>query len=613
MTVQQTVETATPKAPQPKEAQPMPGAQPMSGALPHVSPQAVAEIVGALSPRLAKRLDAATAKLASCPAAWTDGVLRIAVAEDAEVTLHTVDGVVTAADAVSCSCLLAPACLHRAAAVSAAPLAATADGDDTPAAAAAPADQHKPLPEQESQPGGEPTRAELDAAADLWRAGGAVLAAGAAGSGAVLRAELLRAAHSARLAGLYRPAAAGVNLASLLRAARAEDPGYRLDDLVGSLRELLDVSRRLMAGDDPQARGTARQDYGATGSLRLYGLFSEPVLTATHVGAVTYLLDPDGAVASVADVLPHQGALDARTARATAGRAVRLGDVRFSHIELSRSGVLVSGATRSATGRLGSGASVRAVGTTGAAWSEPPLSRLWHQPLAAQIRRALDAGTLSEAQRPAGADLLYLDLTVLGPGDGRLMARVEGADATVALLPGHAHPDLPCRRNLARLAARPGLTVRAVGRLVRAADAQLQLLAVELDGHRYNLGLEDLPTPTAPTSTPPPPLDHRLPPADGAPTRLLLRRLERAAVSGRRALAHDSAAPADAAGLRRSALPTAALLLDDLHAAAHDTSRDVFGRVTGNDTERFTRSWLTAACYLTAFTEARCSAAWLPS
>jgi hypothetical protein len=578
----------------------------LPGTLPKVGPQAVAEIVGALSPRLAKRLDAAAAKLASRPAVWTDGVVRIAVAEDAEVTLRTVDGVVTGAGDVSCSCLLAPACLHRAAVVSAAPLASATDDRELPTSP----QQDEPLPEQTST---DLTPAELRAAANLWRAAGAVLAAGMTGSGAVVQAELLRAAHSARLAGLHRPAAAGVGLVSLVRAARAEEPGYRLEDLVGALRELLGVTHRLTARGDRDARGTARQDYTAAGSLRLYGLLSEPILTATHIGAVTYLLDPDGTVASVADVLPHQGEPGAHAARAAAGRAVRLGDVRLNHTELSRSGVLVSGATRSATGRLGSGASVRAVGTTGAAWSEPPLSSPWQQPLAAQIRRALGASTLSGAQRPAGADLLFLDLVLLGPSDGRLLARVEGTDTTAALLPAHPHPDLPYRRNLALLAARPGLAVRAIGRLVRAADAQLHLLAVEFDGRRYNLGLEELPTLTATAPTPPAMVDEQLPDADAAPTQPLLRRLERTAVSGRRALARDSAAPTDAARLQRHALPTAALLLNDLHAAARDTTRDTFGRVTPIDTDRFTRSWLTAACYLDAFAEARCSAAWLPS
>nr|WP_243876378.1 hypothetical protein [Streptomyces sp. 846.5] len=511
---------------------------------------------------------------------------------------------VTGAGDVSCSCLLAPACLHRAAVVSAAPLASATDDRELPTSP----QQDEPLPEQTST---DLTPAELRAAADLWRAGGAVLAAGMTGSGAVVQAELLRAAHSARLAGLHRPAAAGVGLVSLLRAARAEDPGYRLGDLVGALRELLGTTHRLTARGDRDARGTARQDFTAAGSLRLYGLLSEPVLTATHIGAVTYLLDPDGTVASVADILPHQGEPGARAARAAAGRAVRLGDVRLNHTELSRSGVLVSGATRSATGRLGSGASVRAVGTTGAAWSEPPLSSPWQQPLGAQIRRALDASTRSGAQRPAGADLLFLDLVLLGPSGGRLLARVEGTDTTAALLPAHPHPDLPYRRNLALLASRPGLGVRAIGRLVRAADAHVHLLAVEIDGRRYNLGLEELPT--LPATQPAARVDEQIPDADAAPTQPLLRRLERTAVSGRRALARDSAIPTDSARLQRNALPTAALLLNDLHAAARDTTRDTFGRVTAIDTDRFTRSWLTAACYLDAFPEARCSAAWLPS
>ncbi|CAM5257854.1 hypothetical protein SGRIM128S_01243 [Streptomyces griseomycini] len=100
----------------------------------------------------------------------------------------------------------------------------------------------------------------------------------------MLQAELLHAAHTARLAGLPRAWAAAVSVVTEVRAARSADPGHRLADLAGALAGVLGVAHRLPHATGPdltELRGTVRQPYRPDGSLRLYGLFSEPVLTAT--------------------------------------------------------------------------------------------------------------------------------------------------------------------------------------------------------------------------------------------------------------------------------------------------------------------------------------------
>ncbi|WP_051943018.1 hypothetical protein [Streptacidiphilus rugosus] len=613
--------------------------------LPAVEPHVVADIVGALPPRLAKRLDSAVAKVATRPRSWSEdsAELRIAVDEDAELVLRTDGGTVTSAEAVVCSCLLAPACLHRAAAVSAAPLAAAqsdAGADDQPPPFAQPTSSTKTttstgpdsVPEGAVGDGTTPGAStagktaedqlsprEREAASGLWQAGAAVLAAGTGGSGAVLQAELLRAAHAAALAGLHRAAAAAVRTTALVRGARNADPSFRLADLSAALCELLLVSHGLGAdtsahapgGDSLAAlRGVARQSYAAAGSLRLYGLFTEPVLTDTHAGAVTCLVDRHGVLSSVGDVLPHDGSPDAAAARAAAGRAVRLGDTMLSHVQLSGGGLSLSGATRSGTGRLGAGRGVRAIGAAGVGWTEAPLAALWEKPLRDQLTRALAAHSLPRTERAVGADLLFVDLTLLGPADGRLLARVDGTATPVALLPAHPEPGLAYARNLAVLADHPGLRLRAVGRLAATDRPALHLLAAELDGHRVNLGVA--PLPPLPDPTPPPETGPSVAPASGdAPTHLLLRRTERALASGRRALHHDSSAPADVARLHRAALPTAATLLDGLHRAARDVPRDAFGRSHPDNPAQFARTWLAAVSYLSAFTTARCVDLWL--
>ncbi|WUD71822.1 SWIM zinc finger family protein [Streptomyces sp. NBC_00510] len=576
----------------------------MSQQLPPVAPAVTAELVGALSPRLRKRLDAGVAKLAARPVVVDGDTVRIAVDDDTDLELHAPGGTVTRAEDVRCGCLLAPDCLHRAAAASAAPVA-EAPG---PAAEGAPpraAGGTAP----EASPGAEPETAtpQQHAAADALRAAGAaVLDAGIDGSGAVVQAELLRAAHSARLSGLPRAAAAAVSVVTRLRAARAADPGHRLADLAAALRELLGTAHRVPYATGPElaaVRGTARQPYTPDGSLRLYGLFSEPVLTASgYAGAVTWTADADGRLYTVSDVAPGGPG----RATGAADRAVRIGDTALSHRELSRAGLAVSGATVSPTGRLGAGAAVRAVRAPGAAWTAEPLDRLWRVPVAEQAVRALSTGD----------GLLFLDVTLIGTvreaGGDCLLAECDGL--TLRLAAAHDHPALPHRDNLRLLAGAPGISLRVIARLDPAPHPRALLLATshpaDLEA-RVDTGLDRLQRADLPAAEPLAPLP--LPPSaapDEAPVHLLLRRVHQAASGGRRVLALPTSSAPDARRLRRAALPTAADLLEDLHRAAADRGRDSFGRLLPADTDRFALAWLAAAVYADELSRALCAAAW---
>ncbi|MEV7599296.1 hypothetical protein AB0O91_18140 [Kitasatospora sp. NPDC089797] len=690
---------------------------------PGVRPEVVAEVVSGLSARLQKRLDGAAAKLAQRPVSRVGGEWRVQVDEEALLVLHAPDGVVVGPDDVRCGCLLAPACVHRAAAVSLCPLAEAPEAADTdPAVDAAGAGNvagtsaaigaveagggagasgTAPAPAAPTAaPPAALTPAELAAARPLHRAACALLAAGVSGAGAVAQAELLRAAHRARVAGLYRPAAAAVAVVTRIRSARSGAPEHRLADLVAGLRDLLALTTALTApalaapapasptspAVDPAAlaalRGTARQSYAEEGGLRLYGLFAEPVLTATHAGAVSWAVDAGGRLSTVAEVMPHGDATAAAPLAVGAGnRTVRLGDAALSHREFSRGGLAVQGATRSVSGRLGAGASVRAVRAAGAAWTAEPSVRLWSEPPAAQVARALAAQELPYESRPAGSDLLFLDVTLLGAaptgpdGSLQLLARarsaacgpVAGPPATepvaadlpavepvIALRPGHEHPDLAFRANLALLATAPGLRLRLIGRLERADHPELRVLAIGTppdtggpapDGRephrlalpadrsgRVNLGLERLQTADLQTTdlltaelqpddlqpdefrsadprTPPPGLPAA--PPVGPPVHVLGRRVEQTVTTGRSALAPSAAtAAADRGLLRAAGLATAAELLDGLRAAGVDQRRDVFGRVVPDDHEAFATAWLAAADYIEALATALCAAAW---
>ncbi|MEV7843453.1 hypothetical protein [Streptomyces cyaneofuscatus] len=624
--------------------------------LPPVAPEVTATLVEDLSPRLRKRLDAAVTKLGSRPTHRDGDTVTIAVDDDTELRLHAPGGVVATVDAITCGCLLAPACVHRAAAASAAPAADPAPepepaAESAPDAAPDPAAQpaaptvpdSTPPPNSTPSPGDttpptapalattppstpvtvpapdEATPAQREAAAALWSAGAAVLEAGVAGAGAVAQAALLRAAHTARLRQLPRGASAALSVVTLLRAARAGDPSYRTADLVTALAELLGTAHRLGTASGAElaaVRGRARRPYSPDGSLRLYGLFTEPVVTDSgHGGARTWVVTADGRLCTVGDVAPG----GVGRALGVADRTVRLGDTALTHRELGRAGLAVSGATVSPDGRLGAGKGVKAVTARGAAWTEPPLAALWETPPAEQAARALRSVSRYAEPDGGGSDLLFLDIELLGAvgesGGTCLLARCDGG-VPVRLAVADDDPALAHRDNLMLLATAPGTRLRIIGRLVPAPHPRLTLLAcshptgestVDLGFDR--LSRADLPDPGAPVHSAP---DRPGGPGTESPLHLLERRVEQTVLAGRAALGMLGDVTAEARRLRRAGLPTAAGLLTALRASAARRERDLFGRLLPADTDGFAAHWLAAARYTASVAESLCAAAWEP-
>lgn len=619
--------------------------------LPPVAPEVTATLVEDLSPRLRKRLDAAVTKLSSRPTHRDGDTVTIAVDDDTELRLHAPGGVVATVDAITCGCLLAPACVHRAAAACAAPAAdPVLEPDPDPDSASDPAVQPPPAapgstlpsdydsdsdpppvdttpataPDQASTTASTPvpdeaTPAQREAATGLWSAGAAVLETGVDGAGAVAQAALLRAAHTARLRQLPRGASAALSVVTLLRAARAGDPSYRTTDLVTALAELLGTAHRVGTASGTElaaVRGRARRPYAPDGSLRLYGLFTEPVVTDSgHGGARTWVATPDGRLCTVGDVAPG----GVGRARGVADRTVRLGDTALTHRELGRAGLAVSGATVSPDGRLGAGKGVKAVTARGAAWTEPPLAALWEPPPAEQAARALRSVSRYAEPDGGGSDLLFLYVELLGAvresGGICLLARCDGG-AVVRLTVADDDPALAHRDNLMLLATAPGTRLRIIGRLVPAPHPRLTLLAcshptgestVDLGFDR--LSRADLPDPGAPVHAAPAPPGG---PGTESPLHLLERRVEQTVPAGRAALGMLGDVTAEARRLRIAGLPTAAGLLTALRASAARRERDLFGRLLPADTDGFAAHWLAAARYTAAVAESLCAAAWEP-
>ncbi|MER6577820.1 hypothetical protein [Nonomuraea sp. NPDC001023] len=160
-----------------------------SATLPPAAPHVVAAAVDGLTSRLRKKLDAAVDQYAALDRVADGADVVVTCGEDAVVTLSPgPSGVIAEEGQARCSCLLAPRCLHRAALLTACPLADTLPLDvetDTP-----PSPSGQPDPPsadgRPAQPATEPTRRP-----DTGQAGtesgpdtGAGQAGAAAGSGA---------------------------------------------------------------------------------------------------------------------------------------------------------------------------------------------------------------------------------------------------------------------------------------------------------------------------------------------------------------------------------------------------------------------------------------------
>ncbi|GLV99065.1 hypothetical protein [Streptomyces lavendulae] len=498
-------------------------------------------------------------------------------------------------------------------------------------AAARPAAGSRPLPggRPQARPGGDAggdaavavTAAQRAAGAGLWAVGAEALAAGVTAAGAVAQAELLRAAHTARLAGLPQAEAAALRVVRGLRAARERHAAQRLGDLAAAFRELLTSAAPLASGTGgPGLTGGARRAYTAGGSLRVYGLCREPVLSATgYGGVVTHLLGADGCAYSLSDVRP--GGL--ARARGAGAASVALGGGVLDHAGLARAGLRIVGATVSADGRLGAGRGVRATPMPVTPWTAEPLAALFARPAAEAV-----AELLSRDEAEPG--LLGCDVEVVGAAGEHLLVREARADAPLLRLrPAHPHPELAHTANLRRLAGYPGLAVRILGRPDPDRAATLSPLAVgPVPGAAYtlrlppewrdraDLGYDRLQGAHFPGEAPAATAEAVVPgpdPLADAPLWRVGRLLETGVAGGRRAVAETARGPQPLTAygpLRRAGFGAAADLAAALVAEADRRPRDVFGRLTDASSDGYAWAWLAASTHLKAARRSLVTASW---
>lgn len=578
-----------------------------------VAPSLFADLAKKAPARLVRKLD----KNPQIARSWSweegaEGKTTVATDRGETVTLRPISGVLSAAEQVSCTCLLTPRCLHVLAVVTSLDVA----------------EPSGPIAAQKAPPTeSEPTEVELTdgqrkAAQAAWIAATAVVESGALGAGALTQAELLRAAHSCRGAGLYRLSSAGVRVFRSIRELKERSAAFSLSRLSSDLSEMLECSYIL--SNDGQRRGqplphsligTARRRYEEAGSLHLFGLLSEPVVAAGgYAGVVTYLCDSDGRVFTTADVKPGPPS----RASTAYSAPVSVGDVCSPHRDLCRQVLYLQHAKTSHDGRLSAGAKVKAVRGGSSSWSDQGPSALFDAPLADQMERVARAVALPPAERRAGADLLFLTGEVVGASRAGVVLAVRSGQAQKPLITLRApsdHSFLEFNRNLERLGRLRGLPVRVAGRVQMDRPRWLTALALapglsderstpslRLPTHwegRVNMGLDPLQGAHIEGAG----AQHPgIEPADGSepnPLELLRRRLDRMAIGGRATLPPEAreALEAEAARLRHAMMPSAAQLLRTLAESANKAGRDISGARKRGASHDLAVVWLTACMY----------------
>jgi hypothetical protein len=561
---------------------------------PRIAADVSAALTAAIPPRLVKKLDAEP----TLAEKWTWTAAGVTTDKGETVTFMLVAEVITQ---VVCSCLLAPKCLHVAAVIM------LLEPDET--AAAPPPDVSGAIPEEAEVAVVSANAAE--AARRAFRAVADILATGAEASGAFAQAELLRAIHACRSAGLHRLAAAQTRALRSIRELRADRAEFELRVLTADLREALAVAHDLAAGHTAQTLvGTARRDYETIGNVRLRGVFSEAIVARSgYGGAITYLVDDKGNFYTRADVAPGDASRAAAAYDASAG----IGDAVLPHRELCRTGLFVSDATASADGRLGAGQKVRAVrASEPSRWDGDHLAARFRMPLADQLARIASRDADPDELRPAGWDLAFVEGMLLGgPGGvGIVCQHGEAGNVLIQLVTAHDHRALPARDNLIVLAKASGLRVRAIGRVRLGAPRLLEVLAVApaADETRFAMpdawhGRVNLHYDRLSLLAIPPDSVELVPLAPAPPTEDLLsplrRRVERAVLGGAGTLPTHAIPELDreAAQLADKALRGGAEVLRDLAAIAHDASRAATGTRRPLDRPTFARAWLRAALY----------------
>jgi len=574
---------------------------------PTVAPGVLGEILASAPARLQRKLD-------KNPEAAEDWKWQH---KDGEVVVDTGSETVTlkaneirTVDNVTCTCLLSPRCFHVVATLS---LLEIADAGEESEAAVEPEviadDEENRLTDKQAR-----------AAKEMFNVLGTILAGGLRAAGASQQSRLLRAVHECRSHGLHRLAASGLRVLQHIRQLRIDAHAtdevaseFDSDVAVTDLGDALEVAWRLCQLEENAALpapivGTARRRYTPFTSMKLHGLFSEPILTNSgYAGAVTYLISEDGWMASVSDVQPG----DASRLRQAWKSGVDVAGMSISNRELSRSALLISQATRSADGRIGGGQSARAVAVKTEGWSCAAIQKRFNEPLTAQIERCFSLQTLPFEQRPAGSDFVFVTAEMMGYMGHRLIGRDVNSDSVLQFSIPIDHDEVPFRENFSLLARAPRQVWQCIGRVQLSQPGEISLLALAphlIEGQEHvfslpdsmsfhvDLGFDEL-SRSHFTKAERSPVQFPFQAAKNTVTDdVLFRWLRAIAIGGRHAVPSGkvNAMVRDARHLARQLRPTASALLTNLAETAVSTSTDLRGLRFPANSESLAQHWLAA-------------------
>ncbi|MDO5067930.1 MAG: hypothetical protein Q4D96_11670 [Propionibacteriaceae bacterium] len=312
-----------------------------------ISPALLAGIVEALAPRVRRRVDALLESPPELGLVVDFGNATVRVAQVEQLTEP---------EQLSCDCLLAPACAHRAVVALLLPVA---DGEPSTS-------PEVPQPAAETPDSPPLSPAQRDAVAVVSTHLRHALLVGSARLSAADRGELAADLHRLRTFGLVT-ADRGLTgyVSSLQGRGRPNLPGF-----AAALLNLHQLER--LGPEDPAGEllGRARESYRDVGGLRLTPLSAEPILTASgFAGSQVSFHDSSGRVWKLARVRPGT-ARDIVTHYLAGETWAGISD---SHAVLSRHRLLVSDATARDDGRLGGGRQVRAArGEAAMLWEQVP-------------------------------------------------------------------------------------------------------------------------------------------------------------------------------------------------------------------------------------------------
>lgn len=574
---------------------------------PRIHPNVFASIAESAPDRVRKKLD----KEPTVAHDWVwalEGTTWTIDAGSEKVTLEIAENVIAKAEQVGCSCLLSPRCFHVLSVLSVLELA-DAIAVETPIAQETADDDEEKLPAELSED-------QKAAARSMWNAAAAILATGARAAGTLLQSQLLRAIHECRSVGLHRLGSAGVRVMQNIRWLREEHDAFSREDLLADFAELLKVAWTLSRGETIPTQewmGVAKRKFTPAGSLRLTGLFTEPILTRSgYSGVATYLLGDEDSIFSFSNVRPGTSERIAEAYQTGAD----LGGLSIPHQTLNRQGLLVQKATRSTDGRLGNSKDCRAVTTESAGWNAEAVARRFAIPLVEQVNRVFQFDGLPVTEQPGGWDLLFLEGMILGSDGENLFFGLNHDQGVTRLRIANDHPKVPFRENLEMLARVPGLHARFIARMLPSSPGDALALAFaplaseessptctlpdKWQGHA-NLGIDKLERRFFSSAEKFP---HVIAPktasaqvSDGLD--FVRRRLQAVALGGRHALptGRVGTTVSEARTMDTNLQPAAAALLKGLAQCAIESRTDLLGVRFPPDPTHLAERWLAGAVY----------------